>query len=274
MEYHTVEKAWKVGADPTCRLPHCRCLLHTGQPAINQGNMEGRHHVDTRAWSIVDRLALAWSICLHQQAIPRDLDEHWLHCWPQQCQRTYPKHNVGKRPQPVLCLLVIAQETVTINLMILRDPSILQNRETRVTGPTNVVTLSDMQDQRQVWERPFDSPAGWWTWLRECRCQSPLQLPHVLPRCGVWSTTLRRPPDASSHPSAWRTEPSTARVPDSHLSGLIIQLSTTIPRGKFVGWTPLTSNFEQRDSNFTDWWHFFLLTSETTWWKWKCTSVK
>ena len=138
MEYHTVEKVWKVGADHTCRLPHCRRLLHTSQPAVNQGDMEGRRHVNTRAWSIVDRFAMVWSICLHQQAIPRDLDEHWLHCWPQQCQRTYPKHNVGKCPQPFLRLLVIAQETVAINLMILRDPGILQNRETRATGPPSV----------------------------------------------------------------------------------------------------------------------------------------
>ena len=104
----TVEKTWKIGADSTCRLPHCRHLLHTSQPAVNQGDMKGRRHVNTRTWSIVGRFALEWSICLHQQAIPRDLDEYWLHCWPQQWQRTYPKHNVGKCPQPVLRLLVIA----------------------------------------------------------------------------------------------------------------------------------------------------------------------
>ena len=52
-----------------------------------------------------------------------------------------------------------------------------------------------------LWERPLDGPAGRWTWQRECQCQSPLQLPHVLPRCGVWSTTPRRPPGAHSRPS-------------------------------------------------------------------------
>ena len=52
-----------------------------------------------------------------------------------------------------------------------------------------------------LWERPLDGPTGRWTWQQECRCQSPLQLPHVLPRCEVWSTTPRRPPDAPSHPS-------------------------------------------------------------------------
>ena len=52
-----------------------------------------------------------------------------------------------------------------------------------------------------LWERPLDGPTGRWTWQRECRCQSPLQRPHVLPRCEVWSTTPRRPPGAPSHPS-------------------------------------------------------------------------
>ena len=116
--------------------------------------------MNTQTWSIMDRFALVWSICLHQQAIPRDLDEHWLHCWPQQCQRTYPKYNIGKCPQPVLHLLVITQKTVAINLMILRDPGILQNRETRATGPPSVVTLSDMQDQWQMLQirRPHQGP--------------------------------------------------------------------------------------------------------------------
>ena len=124
--------------------------------------MEGRRHIDTRTWSIADRLALVWSICLHQQAIPRDLNENWLHCWLRQCQRTYLKHNIGKHPQLVLSFLLIAQETVAINLMVLRDPGILQNRETHVTGPPSVVTLSIMQDQRQVsqirrpWAHAYD----------------------------------------------------------------------------------------------------------------------
>ena len=68
-------------------------------------------------------------------------------------------------------------------------------------------------------------------------------------------------------PNAWKTKPSTARVPGSHPSGLIIQLSTKIPRGKFVGLTLLTSNFWRRDSNLTAWWHFILKKNwVVSWW--------
>ena len=152
-------------------------------------------------------------------------------------------------------------------------------------GQAASVSNQEIQSRpsQALWGRPLDGPAGRWTWQRECRCQSPRQRPHVLPQCGVWSTTPQCPPGTPSSqsittlgwaPNAWRTEPSTTCVPGSCLSGLIIQLSTTIRRGKFVSWTPLTSNFWRRDSNSTDWWHFFLLTSATTWWKWKCASVK
>ena len=103
---------------------------------------------------------------------------------------------------------------LVINLMILRDLCILQNLETRATGQPSVVTLSDMQDQRQMLQigRPHQGPhklceKGHLTVQlgggldNECPYQSPLQLPHVLPLCGLWSTTPRRPPGVHSRPS-------------------------------------------------------------------------
>ena len=229
-------------------------------------------------------IALCWYGASVSTNRLRELDQNWFHCWNQQCQRAYPKHNVWKCPQPVFNFLLIAQEAVTVYLMVLRDPGILQNHDIHGAGPLRVVTLSKVQGQRQgeLLKTLTSSvrKASWRSsWAVDLTMKVSMLISPTATTRAVWSRTPRCLPGVPSHPNSsqyWdeRQMPGKHNLPPPGYQVVLSWDWSYSYWPKFIGWTPLVVKLLMNGLNLTAWWHFFLLASMTTRLKWKCASIR